>query len=116
MRSKKMVASVVSVAALVSACSGGSYHSSGPTAGQSLPPPAASSPETLLPPNGEPYDDVFFDNAGVNPFIDTEDDHLSTFALDVDTGSYTVARRYLGLFEEIWNASETSRELRQLRV
>ena len=28
-------------------------------------------------------------------FIDTEDDHLSTFAIDVDTASYTVARRFV---------------------
>lgn len=33
-----------------------------------------------------------------------------------DTYEPVVARRYLGLFEEIWNASETARELRQLRV
>ena len=33
-----------------------------------------------------------------------------------DTYEPAVARRYLGLFEEIWAASETSRELRQLRV
>jgi Ca-activated chloride channel family protein len=46
-------------------------------------------------PNGEPYDTTFFENYGVNPTIDTEDDNLSTFALDVDTGSYTVARRFL---------------------
>ena len=44
--------------------------------------------------NNEPYD-MFFQNYGVNPSIDTEDDHLSTFALDVDTGSYTVMRNYL---------------------
>ena len=50
---------------------------------------------TLAAPNDEPYIDTFFDNYGVNPFIDTEDDTLSTFALDVDTGSYTVARRYV---------------------
>ncbi|MEI7988875.1 MAG: von Willebrand factor type A domain-containing protein [Chloroflexota bacterium] len=50
---------------------------------------------TLAPPNGQPYADNFFKNYGVNPFIDTEDDHLSTFALDVDTGSYTVARRFI---------------------
>jgi Ca-activated chloride channel family protein len=49
----------------------------------------------LEPPNDQPYDDMFFQNYGVNPFIDTEDDHLSTFALDVDTGSYTIARRYV---------------------
>jgi Ca-activated chloride channel family protein len=55
------------------------------------PPPAA----TLAPPNDEAYDAMFFENYGVNPFIDTEDDTLSTFALDVDTGSYTIARRYV---------------------
>jgi Ca-activated chloride channel family protein len=38
---------------------------------------------------------MFFKNYGVNPFIDTEDDHLSTFAMDVDTASYTLARGYL---------------------
>ena len=42
----------------------------------------------------DPYD-MFFQNYGVNPSIDTEDDNLSTFALDVDTGSYTVMRNYL---------------------
>jgi Ca-activated chloride channel family protein len=47
------------------------------------------------PPNGEDVDAMFFKNYGVNPFIDTEDDHLSTFATDVDTGSYTVVRGYL---------------------
>ncbi len=46
-------------------------------------------------PNAEPYAGMFFENHGVNPFIDTEDDHLSTFAIDIDTGSYTVARNYL---------------------
>jgi Ca-activated chloride channel family protein len=46
-------------------------------------------------PNDEPYGDMFFRTYGTNPFIDTEDDPLSTFGLDVDTGSYTVARRYL---------------------
>lgn len=46
-------------------------------------------------PNGEDVDAMFFKNYGVNPFIDTEDDHLSTFATDVDTGSYTIARAYL---------------------
>jgi Ca-activated chloride channel family protein len=38
---------------------------------------------------------MFFESEGVNPFVDTEDDHFSTFAMDVDTGSYSVARRYL---------------------
>ncbi len=46
-------------------------------------------------PNDQPYGDMFFDHYGTNPFIDTEDDALSTFGMDVDTGSYTVARSYL---------------------
>ena len=45
--------------------------------------------------NDAAYDLTFFQHYGVNPFIDTEDDHFSTFAIDVDTASYTVARRFL---------------------
>ena len=50
---------------------------------------------SLNPPNGEAYNDVFFKGAGTNPFIDTEDDTFSTFGMDVDTASYTIARRFL---------------------
>ena len=60
---------------------------------------AATTPASLsgmTPPNGEPFADMYFEHYGVNPFIDTGDDPLSTFALDVDTGSYTIMRRYLG--------------------
>ncbi len=49
----------------------------------------------LVPPNGEAAADMFFEDYGVNPIIDTEDDNLSTFAIDVDTGAYTIMRRYL---------------------
>ena len=38
---------------------------------------------------------MYFEDYGVNPFVDTYEDHLSTFALDVDTASYSVARRYI---------------------
>ena len=37
----------------------------------------------------------FLRSQSVDPFVDTADDRLSTFGLDVDTASYTVARRYL---------------------
>lgn len=47
------------------------------------------------PPNGETFELMYFDHAGVNPFLATEDDALSTFAVDVDHGSYTLARNYL---------------------
>jgi len=36
-----------------------------------------------------------FQDYGVNPFVDTWEDPLSTFALDVDTASYVVTRNYL---------------------
>ena len=45
--------------------------------------------------NDASYDLTFFQHYGVNPFIDTEDDHLSTFAIDVDAASFTVARKFL---------------------
>jgi len=45
--------------------------------------------------NGEPYDAMFFKNYGTNPFVDTEDDHLSTFAIDTDDASFIMARSYL---------------------
>ena len=60
-----------------------------------LPQQSTSNVHPLIPPaNQEPYD-MFFEDYGVNPSIDTEDDNLSTFALDVDTGSYTIMRNYL---------------------
>ena len=36
-----------------------------------------------------------FEDYGVNPFVSTDDDPLSTFALDVDTASFVVARNFL---------------------
>jgi len=48
-----------------------------------------------VPPNGQDVDAMFFESYGVNPFVDTEDDHLSTFAADVDTASYALMRSYL---------------------
>ncbi len=36
-----------------------------------------------------------FQNYGVNGFVDTAQDNLSTFGVDVDTGAYTLARSYI---------------------
>jgi len=58
------------------------------------PPPAAESGGTANP-NGRPYDLVYHEHYGVNPFVAAEDDALSTFAVDVDDASWAVARRYL---------------------
>jgi Ca-activated chloride channel family protein len=46
--------------------------------------------------NGEPYADVYTQHYGVNPTIDTEEESTSTFAIDVDTASYSITRAYLG--------------------
>ncbi len=37
-----------------------------------------------------------FKDYGVNPYVNTAEDSLSTFAIDVDTASYAIARRKLG--------------------
>jgi Ca-activated chloride channel family protein len=61
----------------------------GAPASMEAPRPAVSIPASP-PPAGNS-----FQNYGINPFQDAIEDHLSTFALDVDTASYTVARRYV---------------------
>ena len=78
-----------------------------PSAPTSAPPPAAAAQQPAMQTEGfntiggsatvndAAYDLTFFKHYGVNPFIDTEDDNLSTFAIDVDTASYTVARRFV---------------------
>ena len=66
-----------------------------PAAEAPLSAPDSSTQNWGVPPaKRQPYD-TFFEDYGVNPSIDTEDDHLSTFAIDVDTGSYTIMRNYL---------------------
>ncbi|MDK1080930.1 MAG: von Willebrand factor type A domain-containing protein [Anaerolineae bacterium] len=55
----------------------------------------AGEPDRSTYPKENEPNDMFFEDYGVNPSIDTEYDHLSTFALDVDTGSYTIMRNYI---------------------
>jgi Ca-activated chloride channel family protein len=59
------------------------------------PPPAHPGPPVKPGPDEEIYDSMFFQNYGVNPFVSTANDPLSTFAMDIDTASYGVMRRYL---------------------
>lgn len=44
---------------------------------------------------GMPPVDNYYQNYGINPFMDAGEDHLSTFSLDVDTAAYTVMRRHI---------------------
>jgi Ca-activated chloride channel family protein len=82
------------------------FNTSAPQATQALsyqpsvPQPTQVAPATqpgvqLLPGSVSPPIDNFFQGYGVNPFVDAREDHLSTFALDVDTASYTVMRSYI---------------------
>ncbi len=45
--------------------------------------------------NDEPFPDMYFKHYGVNPTIDTAEEPLSTFSVDVDRASYNVTRAYL---------------------
>jgi len=47
------------------------------------------------PPGEDRLDGNTFEDYGYRDFVDTDVDPRSTFALDVDTGSYSVARRWL---------------------
>ncbi len=53
-------------------------------------PPRGPAPRRDVSSNTESYT-----HHGVNKWVATGEDHLSTFAVDVDTGSYTIARRKL---------------------
>jgi Ca-activated chloride channel homolog len=62
------------------------------------PPPRGEEPHEfsrLAVVNGKPFADMYFKHYGVNPTIDTEEEPVSTFSVDVDSASYTLARAYL---------------------
>ena len=61
---------------------------------------------TFQPPRS-PYPSVVFPSTGINPYVDTNADNQSTFGLDVDTASYTVARGYVA--QGIWPDSSSVR-------
>lgn len=68
----------------------------GDSEGLFAPPPTSPDTEDFIeePPRDRLEDNRFTDY-GYRQFIDADGDPFSTFALDVDTGSYTVARRWL---------------------
>ena len=68
-----------------------SYAPRAPMAQASAASPAPMQAPQENSPKTEEYKDY-----GVNPFVDTKQDKLSTFSIDVDTASYAITRRYLG--------------------
>jgi Ca-activated chloride channel homolog len=78
----------------------GTDYDEGPAAATEAPASSFEEPafvpdQGMQSPTSEPPNDMFFEDHGVNPSVDAEEDNLSTFALDVDTGSYTIMRNYL---------------------
>jgi Ca-activated chloride channel family protein len=87
---RKLLLSLVAVAFVAGAC--GSAASSG---GYVSPPdPQHHDPTSPPRPAASPYDGTTFDDPGINPITDTDEDRDSTFAMDVDTASYGIARRF----------------------
>ena len=82
---------VVTATSGAAAESSANYASPAPTQAAYAQQPAPVPPIGAVP---TPVDN-YFQDYGLNPYEDPREDHLSTFALDVDTASYSVARRYV---------------------
>ena len=80
-------AAQIQYAATAAATAASHFIQAAPTA----PPEAGGSAN----PNDRPLPLMYFEGHGVNPFIDADEDALSTFALDGDTASYEILALYL---------------------
>jgi Ca-activated chloride channel family protein len=60
-----------------------------------------SEPRAIVPLRVEEPNNMTFDRTDVNPFVDARQDNQSTFAIDVDTGSYTLMRNYLSDYGQL---------------
>jgi Ca-activated chloride channel homolog len=56
---------------------------------------APSGEDRMHRPSTPSFSNMFFQSYGVNPTVDTEEERFSTFSIDTDTASYTLARSYL---------------------
>ena len=94
---RKPSLSLAAVAVIVVACGGGT--AAGPSYQADRPPDPGHHAPTARPwqpePASTPYDGVTYEDPGVNPYVDPEEDRVSTFALDIDTASYGIAARYI---------------------
>ena len=95
------ILALATVALVASACSGGASGRS-PAASQGGRPPVQHHQPTpdpwLLAPTPDPDDHPAYEDPGYvpevdPPYTDPRDDEVSTFALDIDTASYELARR-----------------------
>ena len=97
---RKPLLSLGLVAVLAAGCTSAAAPTS-PNGGYVPPPehhqpPACCEPAPSFAAAPTPYDGVTFADPGTNPFVDPGvRQPVSTFGLDVDTASYTVARRFI---------------------
>ena len=82
----------LAIVTLVAGACGGSASSAGYNA--EPPDPQHRGPTAAPHAAASPYDGVTYENPGINPITDTDEDRESTFAMDVDTASYGIAQRY----------------------
>ena len=73
----------------------GGIASDAPASAPAPPPPPAPRAQRMKAEPAAEHAGFYAKSAGTNPSVDTETDRLSTFGLDVDTGSYTVTRQSL---------------------
>jgi len=94
----------LSLLGVVVGCGGGDYATAkAPSGGARYPhesmaypaSPAATNGPAIAQPAPEPVGTEGFKDYGVNPFVETSKDKLSTFSIDVDTASYSFARRVI---------------------
>jgi Ca-activated chloride channel homolog len=94
---RRIALAALALAAGTAACgSSAASHGPGPAA-TAAPAHSWSTPRPVRPddPAATPYDGVTYEDPGTNPYVPTTRDRESTFALDVDTASYAIARRYV---------------------
>lgn len=80
-------------AAVLAGCGAPTSYSAAPAAGESAAYGAPAADQWVE--QRTETTDMYFQDYGVNGFVTTAQDHLSTFAVDVDTGAYTLMRSYL---------------------
>jgi Ca-activated chloride channel family protein len=90
---RKRLLSLAAVVLVASACS--SSATSSIAQGPVQPPDQHHKPTEPPAPASTPYDGVTFQDPGTNPVTDPDEDRISTFAMDVDTASYTIAQRFV---------------------
>jgi Ca-activated chloride channel family protein len=93
---RKPLLSLAVAALLASACGSASSPTTN-RGGAPVPPehPYPTYPPQPAGPAATPYRGVTYQDLGTNPWVDPSRDEHSTFALDVDTASYSIAQRYV---------------------